>query len=157
MISNDEFSEDSGLLVATFIIDGYPFGIDANQVQEVVQVRKITPVHNSDSYVKGVMNLRGRVVTIIDLGEKLDLKPVVQNSLNRILIIGWKQEYVGLLVDSVAEVIQIEKETIKPPPGNLNGIHAVNISGVFKNKDGILIGLLHIDRIIELTEKNTVS
>lgn len=149
--------EDAGLLIATFIIDGYLFGIDADQVQEVVLVRKMTPVHNSESYVKGVMNLRGRVVTIIDLGEKLDFKPVTSSSLNRILIIGWKQEYIGLLVDSVAEAVRIDKETIKPPPGNLNGIHAVNISGVFRNKDDILVGLLYIDKIIELTEKRANS
>jgi purine-binding chemotaxis protein CheW len=146
--------EESGILVATFIIDGFLFGIDANHVQEVVQARKMTTVHNSESYVKGVMNLRGRVVTIIDLGEKLDLQPVSASNLNRILIVGWKQEYVGLLVDSVAEVVQIENTAIKPPPGNLNGVHAVNISGVFKNKNDILVGLLHTDRIIELTENS---
>lgn len=143
---------DSGILVATFILDNALFGIDANQIQEVVQIKKLTLVHNAPSYVKGVMNLRGRVVTIIDLGEKLELPPVMESDQNRVLIVEWKQEYIGILVEKVNEVVQLEKDSIKPPPRNVNGIQAEFITGVFKNRDGVAAGLLDFSKILHIEE-----
>lgn len=157
MDSTIERSNENGLLITTFLIHDALFGIDANLVQEVVQVKKLTIVHHAPQYVKGVMNLRGQVVTIIDLGEKLDLGQVTENEKNRILIVQWKQEYIGVLVENVTEVIQIENEMIKPPPGNVHGVQNIFISGVFKNKNGNLAGLLDLDKIFELESNNLES
>jgi purine-binding chemotaxis protein CheW len=71
-------------------------------VQEIVPVKKTTVIHHAPPFVRGVINLRGKVVTVIDLGEKLLLGSVEQNDENRILIVDWKQENVGLLVDSMS-------------------------------------------------------
>lgn len=143
---------DSGILIATFLLDNALFGIDANQIQEVVQIKKMTRVHNAPSYVKGVINLRGRVVTVIDLGEKLDLQPVLESDENRVLIVEWKQEFVGILVEKVIEVIQLEEGSIKPPPRNVHGIQAEFITGVFKNRDGVAAGLLDFSKILHIEE-----
>lgn len=143
---------DSGILIATFLLDNALFGIDAKQIQEIVQIKKLTLVHNAPSYVKGVMNLRGRVVTVIDLGDKLDLQPVLDSEENRVLIIEWKQEFIGILVEKVREVIQLEKDSIKPPPKNVHGVQAAFITGVFKNRDGVAAGLLNFSKILHIEE-----
>lgn len=152
MEKNFETGADSGILVATFLLENALFGIDANQIQEVVQLKKFTVVHNSPSYVKGVMNLRGRVITVIDLGEKLDLNPVLDSEENRILIIEWKNEFIGVMVEKVNEVVQIETSSIKPPPKNVHGVQSEFITGVFKNKDGIVAGLLDFNKIMHIEE-----
>ena len=142
---------DSGMLVATFLLNNALFGINAKQIQEIVQIKKLTRVHNAPSYVKGVMNLRGRV-TVIDLADKLDLPPVLDSEENRVLIVEWKQEYIGILVEKVKEVIQLEKDSIKPPPRNVHGVQAAFITGVFKNRDGFAAGLLDFSKILHIEE-----
>jgi purine-binding chemotaxis protein CheW len=146
-------TDDTGMLVATFVIENANFGIDANIVQEVVQVKKSTPVHHAPLYISGVMNLRGKVVTIIDLGEKLDLGEIVRNNLNRILIVEWKQEYIGLLIDNISEVIQIDKKDILEAPSNVHGVQSTYIAGVFQNTVGQLVGLLNVDKILDIDDQ----
>jgi purine-binding chemotaxis protein CheW len=146
---------ENSLLVATFVIGNAWFGIDANQVQEVIQVRKITVVHDASAFVRGVMNLRGRVVTVIDLGEKLSLGVIAPDNENRIMIVEWQQEYVGLLVESIKEVVQIERESIKRPPENVHGVQAALITGVFPTDNGQLVGLLDIDKVLAAEARNT--
>jgi len=143
---------DSGMLVATFLLNNALFGINAKQIQEIVQIKKLTRVHNAPSYVKGVMNLRGRVVTVVDLADKLDLPSVLDSEENRVLIVEWKQEYIGILVEKVKEVIQLEKDSIKPPPRNVHGVQAAFITGVFKNRDGFAAGLLDFSKILHIEE-----
>ncbi|NLD94061.1 MAG: purine-binding chemotaxis protein CheW [Fibrobacter sp.] len=152
MSENLEVNVDNSLLVATFTIDNASFGIDANLVQEVVQVRKNSPVHHAPRYIRGVMNLRGRVITIVDLGEKLSLGEIPHCDENRILIVEWKQEYVGLLVDKITEVVPIEKSLVREPPGNVHGVQASLIAGVFQNASGLLIGLLDTNKILDVDE-----
>jgi purine-binding chemotaxis protein CheW len=156
MSENQETNVDNSMLVATFNIDNASFGIDANLVQEVVQVKKNSPVHHAPHYIRGVMNLRGRVVTIVDLGEKLSFGEIPRNDENRILIVEWKQEYVGLLVEKITEVVQIEKSLIREPPGNVHGVQASLIAGVFQNATGFLVGLLNTNKILEVDENEFV-
>lgn len=149
MAEDENRNSDTVLLVATFIIDNACFGIDANQVQEVVQVRKFTTVHHAPAFITGVMNLRGKVITIIDLGEKLAFGEIERNDLNRILIVEWKNEYIGLLVDKIAEVINVETKDIHDAPGNVHGVMDLFIAGVFQNSAGQLVGLLDIGKILD--------
>jgi purine-binding chemotaxis protein CheW len=153
MVEIDEKNVETGMLVATFQIGKASFCIDANLVQEVIQVKKSTPVHHAPSFICGVMNLRGKVVTVVDLGEKLAYGEVVRSEDNRILIVEWKQEYIGLLVERITEVVQIERDAIREPPGNVHGVQATLISGVFQNEGGFLIGLLKIDKILEIEDR----
>ena len=146
-------NDDSTILIATFFIGNARFGVDAIQVQEIVPFKKTTVIHHAPTFVRGVINLRGKVVTVIDLGEKLLLGSVEQNDENRILIVDWKQENVGLLVDSMTEVIQIERTDINPPPENVNGVQASLITGVFKNVSGHLVGLLDIDKVLKMSDE----
>jgi purine-binding chemotaxis protein CheW len=148
---------EATLLVSTFLIRQAGFGVDANRVLEIVPVKSTTPVHGAPPYVRGVINLRGRVVTIIDAGEKIDIGAVTTDSENRIFIFEWKQEYVGLLVDRVTEVTQINPGMLKRPPENLHGIRAELITGVFKNDAGMLIAMVDIDKILTETKDGGIA
>lgn len=154
MVENDPKIVETGLLVATFQISNAWFCIDAHLVQEVIQVKKSTPIHHAPAFICGVMNLRGKVVTVIDLGEKLAFGEISQSEDNRILIVEWKQEYIGLLVERITEVIHIESDLIRDPPGNVHGVQATLITGVFQNEAGLLVGLLNIDRILDVDDRS---
>jgi purine-binding chemotaxis protein CheW len=130
IVSNAETNEE--LLTATFALgsDGV-FGIDATLIQEVVMVGEITPVRHAATYVAGIRNLRGRIITVIDLGVRLGLGPVATGPENRILIADWKGEPVGLLVDRVADAIPLSPEDLQPAPPNLHGVQMQKLQGVF--------------------------
>jgi purine-binding chemotaxis protein CheW len=153
MVESDIKNVETGLLVATFQIGMAWFCIDAHLVQEVIQVKKSTPVHHAPAFICGVMNLRGKVITVIDLGEKLAFGEITRSEDNRILIVEWKQEYIGLLVERITEVVHIESDLIRDPPGNVHGVQATLITGVFQNNEGFLVGLLNIDKILEIDDR----
>lgn len=152
-----ELEDSNSLLVLVVVVDNVLFSFDTGIIQEVVQLKKITPVHHAAPYIGGVMNLRGRVITVFDLGGRLGLEPVEHGEETRILIIEWKQEYIGVIVEKVTEVIQIEKTKIKPAPGNVGRVQAVYISGVFKTHNESLACLLDIDQLFSVEEIKKVD
>lgn len=134
-ISNPEVGED--LLIATFQLggdDGF-FGIDATVIQEVVMVGEITPVRHAPDYVAGIRNLRGRIITVIDLCVRLSLGSVEIGPESRILIADWKGEPVGLLVDLVADAVSVGADDLEPAPPNLHGLQMQKLLGVFRTGD----------------------
>ncbi len=137
-------------LVATFVVDGRFYGLTTSRVREVVRVNEITPVHHSPEFILGIMNLRGRIVTIVDLRRKLFLNSIEMSSHTRIFIAEWCQEQVGLLVDKVGEVVPFDETDLLPVPENLPPSQACMLHGVFHSGQ-ILIGLLNIDAILDDT------
>ena len=132
-ITNPETQED--LLVATFQLggdDGF-FAIDATLIQEVVMVGELTPVRHAPDYVAGIRNLRGRIITVIDLCVRLGLDAVEIGPESRILIADWKGEPVGLLVNRVADAVALEAGGLEPAPPNLHGVEMQKLLGVFRS------------------------
>lgn len=132
MVSNPETAVD--LLIATFQLGGDDgiFGVDASLVQEVVMVGELTPVRHSPDYVAGIRNLRGRIITVIDLCVRLGLGSVEIGPESRILIADWKGEPVGLLVDRVADAITLGAGELDSAPPNLHGVQMQKLLGVFR-------------------------
>ncbi len=129
-VSTAELEEE--LLVSTFELgrEGV-FGIDATLIQEVVMVGEITPVRHAPDYLAGIRNLRGRIITVIDLCVRLGLGVVETGAESRILIADWKGEPVGLLVDRVADAIVLRGGDLEPAPPNLHGVQMQKLRGVF--------------------------
>jgi purine-binding chemotaxis protein CheW len=132
-ITNPETAED--LLVATFQLGGDDgvFAIDATLIQEVVMVGELTPVRHAPDYVAGIRNLRGRIITVIDLCVRLGLDAVEIGPESRILIADWKGEPVGLLVNRVADAVALEAGGLEPAPPNLHGVQMQKLLGVFRS------------------------
>ena len=123
------------LLAATFRLGRGLFALDTSLIQEVVMLGEITPVHHAPPHVAGIRNLRGRIVTVIDLRARLDVEADEPTPDSRILIVEWKAEPVGLLVDRVEETVAFHARDLQPSPPNLNGVNARNLQGVFAAGD----------------------
>ena len=143
---------DDTLLVATFLLGKAAFGIGAAQVQEVVKVGDITPVHHAPSHVVGIRNLRGRIVTVIDLKVRLEMGSVDGSADNRVLIVDWLGEPIGLLVDSVSDTISVNPKEIGPPPPNVHGIQSRNLRGVCRSAER-LVALLDPGTVLQIEER----
>ena len=139
----------SGKLIklATFYIGRALCGINILHIQEINKLTNATNVPQSPDYVKGVLNLRGQIITVIDLGRKIALKSLSEKKENRNIIVQFQKEHIGLLVDKISDVFEIEADKIEPAPSNIGNIQEVFFEGVVKN-DSSLIGILNIKEIL---------
>jgi purine-binding chemotaxis protein CheW len=137
--------------LATFYVGEALCGMDILKVQEINKLMEMTKVPQAPSYVMGILNLRGQIVTIIDLGKKLGLADVEVTETSRNIIVNSENEYIGLLVSRIGDVVEAEWEKVERPPANIGGVQGFFFKGVFKMKDR-LIGILDADRV--LAEEN---
>ncbi len=138
----------SDLEFSTFYVGGALCGINILNIQEINKHFEITKVPQAAAYINGILNLRGRIVTIIDLGKKLGLDPVTQDKDNRNIIVNSEDEHIGLLVDAISDVVIAKKDDIEPAPSNIGGVKGKYFQGVLKTKNQ-LIGILDIDEVLK--------
>ncbi len=147
-MTEDNFEPiDADALLVTFILNETVFGIDTNDIQEVVRVGKITPVHHAPVCVVGIRNLRGRIVTVIDLKCRLEMGSVEENFESRIIIVEWQGEPIGLLVDRMADTVVADPEAITPPPANMNVARSRNLRGIHRCGERI-VAILDLNAIM---------
>lgn len=139
-----------------FKVDDEYYGIDIDNVKSIERIQHFTRIPNAPLYVKGVINLRGEVVPVIDLRLrfKLDYKDLDSNS--RIIIVFVNEIQIGLLVDSSSEVIEINSEDVDSPPIVKDNVSGDFIKGIGK-QDGELIILIDIEKVIGMKEIEQVS
>ncbi len=124
-------------LLATFEIKGFQFAMDAEGVLEVVRLGPITQVSHSPEEVSGILNLRGRIVTILDTGLLLGLGKLDGSPGSRIFIIENQGEFVGLLVDKAGDVVEVNGTGLEPAPANVSRSQAKYIRGVFRTNEQV--------------------
>ncbi len=122
-------------------------GLDTSDVQEINKHIEITSVFGGPEFVRGIINLRGDIVSIIDLRKKFKLEEVELNESMRIVIVKSHDEYVGLLVDRIDDIVIADPNLIEPPPSNISGITGEYFTGILK-AEGSLISILDIDNIL---------
>ena len=142
-----EMDDVNGLLLVTFGLVNAWYGMEASQVQEVILVANNTVVYHAPAYVRGIINLRGKIVTVLDLGLKLGLSQHLVDENSRIIIVDWNHEQVGLLVEVVAEVINLNQDQIDPVPLNISEGLRSFLNGVC-NDENRLIGILNLDKVL---------
>ncbi len=140
---------DTSLLVISFNLGEAVFGIDARQIQEVSRVGAITRVHHAPTEVIGIRNLRGHIVTVIDLRTRLQLGRVVTTPASRVLIVEGLGEPIGLLVDRVADTLNIDPADLQPAPANVNGVQSRKLRGVCRNGRN-LVALLDLAAVLQI-------
>ena len=145
---------DTTLQLCSFQLADALFGLDTMLVQEIIKVPEITKVYQAPEEIIGIINLRGKIVTIIDLAIKLDLPTKVEASNRRIIIVESQNEPFGLMVDYINDVIHIDGNELGPAPANVRIIQGRFITGVFRDEDQ-LIAVLNIEEIVTMAEKNT--
>ncbi len=142
------------VLLATFFVRDALCALDAAGVQEVIRLGPVTPVAYAPEEVLGIVNLRGRIVTIVDLGLRLGFPKYAASPDSRIFIIEDRGEFIGLLVDRVDEVVEVESEHWQPPPANVTWGQARFFKGVCR-AGGHVITLLDAGHILGESETTT--
>ncbi len=138
---------------ATFYVGDLHLGADILQVEEINRHLELTPVPQAPECVRGVINLRGEVVTVVDLRTILGLERIEITPKNRNVIVNSKGEQIGLLVDRIGDVVNASTDQIEPPPANLSGVDGRFFRGVYK-LDGELLVILDIETALADENKN---
>jgi len=133
------------------------YGVDIAKVQEIVRIQEITRIPQAPSFVEGIVNLRGKIIPIVDLKKRFNLEgEEVSERDKRVIVVNVSNQTIGIVVDSVSEIIRISREDIEPPPPIVAGIEAAYIEGVGKI-DKRLIILLNIEKILTEKEKEEIK
>lgn len=131
-----------------FKLDKEYYGISINHVISIEKIQKSTRIPNGPNYVKGVINLRGEVITLIDLRDKLNMETKEIDNNSRIMVVSHEEIMAGLIVDSSSEVIEIEKDNIDNPPSSYDNDKLEYIYGIGKIENRLVI-ILNLSRILE--------
>ena len=140
----------------TFKLENEVYGVNVMQVQEVLRYTERAPVPGAPDYVLGIINLRGNVVTVIDTRLKFGLMPAEVTDSSRIIIIEAEKQVVGILVDSVAEVVYLKASEIDPAPSVGTEESARFIQGVSNRKEDLLI-LVDLNKLLSDNEWDEIS
>ncbi|WP_425266026.1 chemotaxis protein CheW [Desulfohalovibrio reitneri] len=144
--------DDEILQLVTFSIGDEEFGVDILKVQEIIRTMEITRVPKAPDFVEGVINLRGKVIPIIDLRRRFGMARRDHDKNTRIIVIDINNMIVGFVVDSVSEVLRISSSTVEPPPPVVAGVESEYIKSVGKLEDRLLI-MLDLDRLLSGEEQ----
>ena len=145
--ANTKVSDDPVLQWVTFRLAGETYGINVMQVQEVLRYSEIAPVPGAPAYVLGIINLRGNVVTVIDTRHRFGLTSGEVNDNTRIVIIEAEGHVVGIMVDSVSEVVYLRQSEVETAPNVGNDESAKFIQGVC-HKNGELLILIELNKLL---------
>lgn len=140
-------SNDEVLQWVTFKLENETYGINVMQVQEVLRYTEIAPVPGAPLYVLGIINLRGNVVTVIDTRTRFGLDACEVTDNTRVVVIESEKQVIGILVDSVAEVVYLKASDVDEAPNVGNDESAQFIQGV-SNRDGELLILVDLDKLL---------
>lgn len=154
--TNAAAAKDEVLQWVTFRLGEETYGINVMQVQEVLRYTEIAPVPGAPDYVLGIINLRGNVVTVIDTRARFGLEANEVTDNSRIVIIESEQQVVGILVDSVAEVVYLKSSEIDSAPNVGTEESAKFIQGV-SNRDGELLILVDLNKLLTDEEWDEIS
>ncbi len=152
-----ETQNDAGnLQCVTFTLEDEIYGIDVMQVQEVLREVEVAPVPGAPHYVLGIINLRGNVVSVIDARTRFGLPTKESDDMTRIIVIEAQQQIIGILVDSVAEVVDIDRKDIDTAPNVGNSETAKYIDGVVSRGDTLLI-LVDLNKLLSEEEWGEIA
>jgi purine-binding chemotaxis protein CheW len=147
---------DEILQLVSFVIENEEFGIDILKVEEIIRLISITKIPNAPDFVEGVVNLRGRVIPVIDLRTRLGHRRKEHDNNTRVIVVNVSGVTLGFIVDSVKEVLRIPKSITEPPPSITTSIDSEYITAVGKLENRLLI-LLDLEKVLNLKEKEALN
>ena len=153
MANNDDTKKENKelLQLVSFKIGDEEFGVDILSVQEINRMSQITKVPNTSDFIEGVINLRGRVIPVMDLRVKLGMPRKEHGKNTRIVVVELRGQTIGFIVDEVSEVLRISKDITEAPPEMVGGVNSDYITSIGKLEDRLLI-LLDLDKIVTTSE-----
>lgn len=155
----ENLEDTQGGKYLTFTVGREEYGIEIRYITEIIGIQEITEVPELPIYVKGIINLRGKIIPVIDVRLRFKKEPRDYNDRTCVIVIEIKDVAVGLIVDNVCEVLKISEEDIVPPPDTKTGFHNRYVRGIGKVGDKVKL-LLDCDKLLsddELDEINIVA
>jgi purine-binding chemotaxis protein CheW len=139
------------LQIVGFRVGRETFGVDIALVHEIVRVPEITAVPDAPDFIEGVINLRGKIISLVDLRKRFREKEVARTRKNRVIVVEFEQKFVGLIVDAASEVLRVPASEIEPPPAVFEHGELNYVTGVAK-ANGRLIILVDLAKVLQRGE-----
>lgn len=152
----NETTEARDIQLVSFLLGSEEYAVDIRHVQEIIRLQEITRVPEVPDFIEGVINLRGRVIPVLDLRKRFRLPLGEDRARMRIVVVEHAGRQIGLTVDGVREVLTLPLAAIEPPPPIVSSIGREFLKGIGKRKDRLLI-LLDLDRILTATERQRLD
>lgn len=143
---------DSEIQLAIFTVGGDNYAMDIMKIKEIIKPLKITPLPNVPDFIEGVINLRGALIPVISMRERFGFVPDEGHKNARIIIMAMRKIIVGIIVDSVEEIISVPLKDVQPPPKIAKGIDSEYLKGICRMGDEALV-LLDLEKILTTTEQ----
>ena len=154
--ANHDGSEKHVSQIVSFRLANEEYGLDIMGVQEIILMGEITEIPEVPEFIRGLINLRGKVIPIVDLRKRFLLEACETTEHTRIVVVNASGSTLGIVVDAVNEVLRIEPSQIEPPPTSLVGVEQAYIKGLVKMADKIMI-LLNLDNILTTEDEAQIS
>ena len=132
------------------------YGIDIAVVESIIKMQEITHLPQTPAYIKGVTNLRGTVLPVIDLRIRFGLETQKDTKQTRVIIVTMGTVKVGLMVDGVSEVLRISDESVEPLPAMVNSVNSDFLKGIVRLEDRLII-LLEVEKVLDVEEQNSIG
>ncbi|MFO0973306.1 MAG: chemotaxis protein CheW [Phycisphaerae bacterium] len=142
--------------IVSFKLAEEEYGLDIMKVQEIILIGQITQMPQAPEFVRGLINLRGHVIPIIDLRKRFGLPEVEKAESQRIIVVNVGRRTIGIVVDEVDQVLRVKAEDIEPPPTSIKGIDHDFICGLVK-RDTKLVILLDVERLLTEQEREALN
>ena len=142
--------------VVVFGVSNEAYAVNIARVHEIIRLQQITVIPGSPASVEGVINLRGKVIPVLDLRKRFHLSAEDHTRSSRIVVVEVGGQTIGLIVDGVSEVLRISPERVEPPSPLVTGIDSRYLRGIAK-LDGRLIVLLDLDQVLSATEQQQLE
>jgi purine-binding chemotaxis protein CheW len=151
MLRKTDKTDSSSLQIVCFQVGNEEYGVEILKVQEILKIEKVTSLPKSAHYILGIIDLRNKVIPIIDLSTRFGIKSSKKYNDLRAIVVDLNGKRVGLAIDSVSHVVKVNKSDIEPPPPVVKGISGRYIVGIAKLADGFVV-ILDIEQIFSSEE-----
>ena len=149
-------SESQEQQIVVFDLAGEAYGVDINAVLEIIRMEEITAVPETANFVEGVINIRGKVIPVVDLRKRFGLEHGEASKDNRIVVIDIASQSIGMVVDAVNEVMRIPEDAIEPPSLVITNQDSDYLIGIVK-LEGRMIILLDLERVLSGADREGIA
>lgn len=143
---------DSEIQLILFDINNVEYALNINSISEIIKLTPINPLPGAPEFIRGVINLRGKIIPIVDLRERFIVKTLQFTKKTRVIIANVQNNEIGLIVDAVTDVIGLQSDKIEPPLAVIEGLKMEYVEGIIKFKNKLII-IINIEKILTSNEK----
>lgn len=148
----EEIQDNQEIQIVVFELANEMYGIEIPDVHEIIRMQEITELPRTPEFIKGVINLRGRIIPVIDLRERFGVLCSDYTKATRIIVSEVSNQMIGMIVDGVSEVLQIPIESIEPPPMVSSTVESEYLSGIAKFNDRLII-MIDLEKVLSKKER----